>query len=591
MLPIIKKWLYSDMDIFMRELISNAHDAISKLKRLDNLGETNLPEDEQFKITVTLNREAKTIEITDNGLGMTDDEIDKYINQIAFSGAEEFIKKYESKNDEGQIIGHFGLGFYSAFMVAHKVEIDSLSYKTDAKACHWICDGGTEFEISQSDKSDRGTKITLHISEEHSEFLEDYKLRTIIKKYCDFLPVEIYFENTASKSEESTPINNTNPLWLKKANDCTQEEYEKFYTSVFMDFNKPLFWIHLNMDYPFRLKGILYFPKIAQEVSNMYGQIKLFCNQVFVADNVKEVIPEFLLQLKGVIDCPDLPLNVSRSFLQADEQVQKMSAYIIRKVADKLVSLAKDSREEYNNYWDSINQFIKYGCIVDPSFYEKCKDGILYKSIDNNHYTLDEYITKNEPILGSKQVVYASDSKVQSQHIKMYAEQNIDIISLETRIDIPFISSVEAAEEGISFLRIDSGLIDAIKQDDNIEIDENAIITAFKEVAGEEADVEMQGLKTEYLPAMMFLSEEDRRVQEMQALYGMAFQATEKSPKIVLNKANKMVQKLNSDINAQDKNLICQHILDLAELNYKGLESNRMEQFIQRNMEILNRII
>jgi molecular chaperone HtpG len=601
-LPIIKKWLYSDADIFVRELVSNAADAITKLNRLDGLGEANLSESEVFTIKIVLDKDARTIKFIDNGVGMTADEIKKYINQIAFSGAADFVNRYKENMDaEGEIIGHFGLGFYSAFMVADKVEIDSLSYKPGETAAHWLCEGGIEYEISAGSHNERGTVVTLHIGDDGEEFLEDYTLRRIIKKYCGFIPVEIYFENAAAKTHDKEPINNKSPLWLKKASEVSDDEYKKFYHQVFTDFNEPLFWIHLNMDYPFRLKGILYFPRLKHELESIEGQVKLYSNQVFVADNIKEVIPEFLLLLKGVMDCPDLPLNVSRSFLQNDGYVEKLSSYIVRKVADKLVSLSQNSRTEYNKYWDDINQFIKYGCVREPDFYEKCRDAVLYKSTNGEYFTLPEYIQRNEAKIGKK-IVYASSAKRQSQYIRLFEEQGVDIILLTTRLDAPFTTHIEAFEEGVSFARIDSELSEIMKgheeEKDKKEGKEEkdrkkGLVAKFKEAIGEKKlTVEVQNFKNEAIPAMIFMSEESRRVQEMGKIYGMKIGDGKADEKLVLNSANELVQLLSDgNLDEGDAKIICEHIWDMAALSHGNISPQRMEKFIQRNSLILREFV
>jgi len=601
-LPIIKKWLYSDADIFVRELVSNAADAITKLNRLDNLGEANLPEDEEFAIKIVLDKEARTIKFVDNGVGMTADEIKKYINQIAFSGATDFVNRYkENVDDSGEIIGHFGLGFYSAFMVADRVEIDSLSYRPDATAAHWLCEGGIEFEISAGQREERGTTVTLHIGDDGEEFLDDYTLRRIVKKYCGFIPVEIYFENAAAKTHDADPMNDKNPLWLKKASEVTDEQYKKFYNQVFMDFNEPLFWIHLNMDYPFRLKGILYFPRLKHELDSIEGQVKLFSNQVFVADNIKEVIPEFLLLLKGVMDCPDLPLNVSRSFLQNDGYVEKLSGYIVRKVADKLVSLSTNNREEYNKYWDDINQFIKYGCVREADFYEKCRDAVLYKTTGGEYFTLAEYIERNEEKIGKK-IVYANSAKRQSQYIRLFEEQGVDVILLTTRLDAPFTTHIEGMESGVSFARIDSELSEIMKgeaaeegkKETKEEKDKKkGLVAKFKEAIGIKGlNIEVQDFKNEGIPAMIFLSEESRRVQEMGRIYGMKIGDGKTDEKLVLNGANELVKLLaDGGLDGDDAKVICEHIWDMASLSHGHLPPERMEKFIERNSLILREFV
>ena len=469
--PIIKKWLYSDKDIFLRELVSNGCDAITKLKKLSNIGEAKIGEDEQLKVEVIVDKEAKTITISDNGIGMTAEEIDKYITQIAFSGASDFLEKYKEENEkDGGIIGHFGLGFYSAFMPSTSVLIDSLSYKEGSKPAKWFCDGSMEYDMTEGERTQRGTTITLFIAEDSKEFLEEYTVRQVLNKYCAFLPVEVYLTVVKEETEENKeneeikPINDTMPLWAKSPKDCTDEEYKQFYTKVFMDFNEPLFWIHLNVDFPFNLKGILYFPKLNHEFATNEGQIKLYNNQVFVADNVKEVIPEFLMLLKGTIDCPDLPLNVSRSFLQNDGYVKKISAHITKKVADKLCELFKKEREKFNLYWEDINMFIKYGCLRDEKFYEKVKDIMIYKDTEGNYLTLSEYIGEKE----DKTIYYVSDEAQQAQYVKMLKEQGINAVYLPTMIDTHFISFIEAKETGVKFMRVDANISDELTQNEEI---------------------------------------------------------------------------------------------------------------------------
>lgn len=538
--PIIKKWLYSDKDIFLRELVSNGCDAVTKLKKLASIGEAQIDENEKFKVTVSIFKDAKKLVISDNGIGMTAEEIDKYINQIAFSGASDFLSKYKEEDDKGsQIIGHFGLGFYSAFMVADSVEIDSLSYQDGAKAAKWTCDGSMEFDLTDGDRTERGTTITLNIAEDSEEFLEESTIRQILHKYCAFLPIEIYVEVPEDKHEdhcdcghdhdheheddtpsEPKPINNTTPLWMKKPSECTDEEYKEFYRNVFMDFNEPLFWIHLNVDYPFNLKGILYFPKINHEFAGQEGQIKLYNNQVFVADNVKEVIPEFLMLLKGVIDCPDLPLNVSRSFLQNDGYVKKISSHITKKVADKLTSIYNNERENYEKYWDYINIFIKYGCLRDEKFYEKVKDVIIYKDIDGKYLTLDEYLDGKE----EKDVYYVSDPQTQSQYINMFKNQGLNAVVLPSMMDTHFISLVEMKQTGVKFKRIDSAINDIsdnTEKDDSTKEQEEKLIEKFKnEIKDDTLKIEVQSLKDDSIPAVILLGEQSRRMQEMYKAYG-----------------------------------------------------------------------
>ena len=543
--PIIKKWLYSDKDIFIRELISNGCDAVSKHKRLVSLGET-AGDDKPYKITVAVSKKNKTLSFSDNGIGMTVDEIDKYINQVAFSGAEDFFNKYKDKMEESNdIIGHFGLGFYSAFMVSSNVEIDTLSFATGAKPIRWQSADGMQFEITEDGtRTERGTTITLTLAEDSEEFLDEYHLRSIIKKYCSFLPVEIYVENTdkleeeaekkaeeaAKKAEEGAdsetseeepkeeikpvPLNDTNPLWLKSPKDCTDEEYIKFYQQVFNVFDEPLFWIHLNVDYPFNLKGILYFPKLKNEFELVEGKVKLYNNQVFVADNIKEVIPEFLLLLKGVIDCPDLPLNVSRSFLQNDRDVSKISKHIVKKVADKLKSLCKNEREKYESFWDDIQVFIKYGCLKDEGFYDKIKEYILYKDLDGKYITLKDYLEYAKDKHENK-VFYVVDKEQQSQYIKLFKEYDLNAVILDCTIDNNFITFLEYKESGVRFKRIDSDLSDVLKDKDE-EKDEKAdeeIVNFFKEKIGDRVQkYSVESLKKEDTPAVILISEESRRM-------------------------------------------------------------------------------
>jgi len=624
-LPIIKKWLYSDSDIFVRELISNACDAITKFQKLVQIGEAQIDSDTKYSVKVVLDKENKTIKFIDNGIGMTADEIKQYITQIAFSGANDFINKYKDKMDESNdIIGHFGLGFYSAFMVADKVEINSLSYKEDAKAAKWICDGGIEFEMDESDKAERGTEITLYIGEDGKDFLNGYKIREILTKYCYFMPIEIFFEEEniidnnkeseensdiidgdkekneenkeSEKKEEPKPINNIMPLWLKQPKDCTDEEYKKFYHEVFTDFNEPLFWIHLNMDYPFRLKGILYFPKLKHELESIEGQVKLYNNQVFIADNIKEVIPEFLLLLKGTIDCPDLPLNVSRSFLQNDGYVTKMSSYITRKVADKINSLFKKDRSEFEKFWDDISPFIKYGCIREKDFYDKIKDSLLFKSINNNYVTLNEYLDKNKDKNENK-IFYVSNEQQQAQYIKMFKDTDMDAVILSTNLDNPFISYLESYSNNLKFLRIDSDISENLKssKETDKELTEK-LENLFKEnLDKKELKVKVESLKAENVSAVMQLSEQSRRMQEMSHMFGtadMGMFPTDET--LVLNSNNNVVKLLLEIKDNQDKKddvkMICEQIYDLAMMSHKPLEMEEMTKFIERSNKILEMI-
>ena len=611
--PIIKKWLYSDKDIFLRELVSNGCDAVTKLKKLASIGEAQIDENEKFKVTVSIFKDAKKLVISDNGIGMTAEEIDKYINQIAFSGASDFLSKYKEEDDKGsQIIGHFGLGFYSAFMVADSVEIDSLSYQDGAKAAKWICDGSMEFDLTDGDRTERGTSITLNIAEDSEEFLEESKIRQILHKYCAFLPIEIYVEVPEDKHEdhcdcghdhdheheddtpsEPKPINNTTPLWMKKPSECTDEEYKEFYRNVFMDFNEPLFWIHLNVDYPFNLKGILYFPKINHEFAGQEGQIKLYNNQVFVADNVKEVIPEFLMLLKGVIDCPDLPLNVSRSFLQNDGYVKKISSHITKKVADKLTSIYNNERENYEKYWDYINIFIKYGCLRDEKFYEKVKDVIIYKDIDGKYLTLNEYLDGKE----EKDVYYVSDPQTQSQYINMFKNQGLNAVVLPSMMDTHFISLVEMKQTGVKFKRIDSAINDIsdnTEKDDSTKEQEEKLIEKFKnEIKDDTLKIEVQSLKDDSIPAVILLGEQSRRMQEMYKAYGqqMAGMADMFHDEftLVLNSNNSLIKKIDT-LNDEDANLVIDHVYDLAKISHSPLPAEQMTKFIERSNKLLEKL-
>lgn len=611
--PIIKKWLYSDKDIFLRELVSNGCDAVTKLKKLASIGEAQIDENEKFKVTVSIFKDTKKLVISDNGIGMTAEEIDKYINQIAFSGASDFLSKYKEEDDKGsQIIGHFGLGFYSAFMVADSVEIDSLSYQDGAKAAKWTCDGSMEFDLTDGDRTERGTTITLNIAEDSKEFLEESTIRQILHKYCAFLPIEIYVEVPEDKHEdhcdcghdhdheheddtpsEPKPINNTTPLWMKKPSECTDEEYKEFYRNVFMDFNEPLFWIHLNVDYPFNLKGILYFPKINHEFAGQEGQIKLYNNQVFVADNVKEVIPEFLMLLKGVIDCPDLPLNVSRSFLQNDGYVKKISSHITKKVADKLTSIYNNERENYEKYWDYINIFIKYGCLRDEKFYEKVKDVIIYKDIDGKYLTLDEYLDGKE----EKDVYYVSDPQTQSQYINMFKNQGLNAVVLPSMMDTHFISLVEMKQTGVKFKRIDSAINDIsdnTEKDDSTKEQEEKLIEKFKnEIKDDTLKIEVQSLKDDSIPAVILLGEQSRRMQEMYKAYGqqvagMADMFHDEFT-LVLNSNNSLIKKIDT-LNDEDANLVIDHVYDLAKISHSPLPAEQMTKFIERSNKLLEKL-
>lgn len=602
--PIIKKWLYSDKDIFIRELISNGCDAVNKYKRLISMGETSGIQDENFKITVSVNKEKGTMSFSDNGIGMTEDEVKKYINQIAFSGAEDFVEKYKEKiGDQNDIIGHFGLGFYSAFMGADKVQIDTLSYIKDAEPVRWVCEEGTEFEITPSDsRTERGTTITLYINEDSKEFLEEHVTTGVIAKYCAFMPVEIYLEDECIEKKEDdnsvvSPINNTTPLWLKKPSECTDEEYKEFYKKVFRDFNEPLFWIHLNVDYPFNLKGILYFPKLKNEFELVEGEVKLFNNQVFVADNIKEVIPEFLLLLKGAIDCPDLPLNVSRSFLQNDKDVARISKHIIKKVADKLNSIFKNDREKYNEFWENIQIFIKYGCLREESFYDKVKESLIFKTIGDEYITLEDYLEKSKEKHENK-VFYVNDTEKQAQYINIFKEYDLDAVILNTPIDNNFISFLEYKDSKVKFTRVDSDLSEILKDKDesssNSEQKEK-IVELFKEKLGDKLKgYKVQSLKKEEIPAMVLTSEESRRMKEMQAQFGgmgMGDMNFEEERTLIINDKNAIIKKLleikDDDKKADTVNLICSQVADLALIGSQELDAEGIGEFIKRTNKLM----
>lgn len=644
--PIIKKWLYSDHDIFIRELVSNGCDAITKLKKLDIMGEYELPDDNKFKITVTADSKAKTLTFTDNGIGMTYDEVNEYINQIAFSGAQKFVEMYKDKTNEDQIIGHFGLGFYSAFMVADKVTIDSLSYKEGSTAVHWESEGGLEFDMEDGTKESRGTTITLYLNEDCLEFSNEYKVKEILNKYCSFMPVEIFFENAGAEPEYETinedeikdtdtviehihtdekteevenedgtketkvvtpasdkakilkrpvPINDTTPLWAKHPNECTDDEYKEFYRKVFNDYTDPLFWIHLNMDYPFNLKGILYFPHYNNKYDTMEGTIKLYNNQVFIADNIKEVIPEYLLLLKGVIDCPDLPLNVSRSALQNDGFVKKISDYISKKVADKLSGMCKTDKESYEKYWDDINPFIKYGCLRDEKFAEKMNDYIIFKNIDNKYITLPEALEENKE-KHENTIFYATDVVLQSQYINMFKEQGIDVLVMNSTIDEPFINHLESKNEGVKFLSIDSDITDAFKEEVNDDDEEfkktsDELSDIFKKTLNKDTlNVKVEKLKDESISSVITLNEESKRMQQMMKVYGM----TDMNPAmfesgitLTLNANNDLVKYVLNHKDDENTEMICKQLYDLALISHKQLSADEMTNFIKRSNDIM----
>ncbi len=600
--PIIKKWLYSDKDIFIRELISNGCDAVNKYKKLISLGEAKGNTDENYKIKVSIDKENSALIFEDNGIGMTAEEVEKYINQVAFSGAEDFFNTYKDKmNEENDIIGHFGLGFYSSFMVSKKVQIDTLSYKENATPVRWVSEDGLEFELTQSDNREtRGTTITLFLADDSKEFLEEYTVRNIIDKYCSFLPVDIYLETIKTEETkedevvDTTPINDTNPLWLKAPKDCTDEEYKEFYRKVFKTFDEPLFWIHLNVDYPFNLKGILYFPKLKNEFELIEGKVKLYNNQVFVADNIKEVIPEFLLLLKGVIDCPDLPLNVSRSFLQNDRDVSKISKHIVKKVADKLKSLYKNERENYEKFWDDIQVFIKFGCLKDESFYDKVKDSILFKTINSQYITLNDYL-ENCKEKHENKVFYVSNEEQQSQYIKLFKDYGLDAVILDSTIDNHFISMIEFKNQGVHFNRIDADLSDILKENDNEDNKEirTDIENLFKDVIGDRINnYSVESLKSEDTPAIILISEQSRRMAEMRSQFaGMDFgMSFEEEKTLVINNNSSIVKKLVSLKDDESKkeqiSLICNQIVDIALLSNKELD-----EFIKRNNQLMSMVI
>ena len=659
--PIIKKWLYSDHDIFIREVVSNACDAITKLKKLDLMSETSLPDDYKAKIEVEVNPEDKTITFTDNGLGMTADEVKEYINQIAFSGAADFLEKYKDKANEEQIIGHFGLGFYSVFMVADSAEIHTLSYKEGSEAVHWESDGGLTFEMGPSDKDTVGTRIILHLNEDSYEFANEYRVREVLDKYCSFMPVEIFLTKANAEPEYETipseevteedtvieeiveepkeddkkegeeakepvkktkilkrpvSISDTHPLWAKHPNECTEEEYKTFYRKVFNDYREPLFWIHLNMDYPFNLKGILYFPKVNLEYENVEGMIKLYNNQVFIADNIKEVIPEFLMLLKGVIDCPDLPLNVSRSALQNDGFVKKISDYITKKVADKLSGMCKTDRENYEKYWDDISPFIKFGCIKDSKFAEKLKDYVLFKDLDDKYSTLKEYLeTIPEPEVEAevveegkedeksseateapkKIVYYVTDLQQQSQYVKMFREQDMNAVVLLHNIDQPFVSALEAGDDDVKFQRIDADLTDAFKEEgdeEKLKEDTEILKELFRKATGkDQLEVKVEKLKNDKVSSMITLSEEARRMQDMMKMYsanGMGgMELPDVGQTLVLNANNDLVQYLLANKDGEHSDMFCKQLYDLAMISHQPLQADKMTEFINRSNEIM----
>lgn len=662
--PIIKKWLYSDHDIFVREMVSNGCDAITKLRKLEVMGDYTFPENYKAKIEVIVNPEKKTLKFVDNGIGMTADEVEEYITQIAFSGATEFLEKYKDKTTDDQMIGHFGLGFYSAFMVADEVHIDTLSYKEGSEPVHWTCDGGTEYELVEGSKTEPGTEITLFLNEESVEFANEYRMREVIEKYCSFMPVDIYLskedapqeyetideadlrdddvvvehihedakteekenENGEKEIVEVSPakdkvkinkrpvsLSDTKPLWTKHPNECTDEEYKEFYRKVFMDYKEPLFWIHLNMDYPFNLKGILYFPKINTEYDSIEGTIKLYNNQVFIADNIKEVIPEFLLLLKGVIDCPDLPLNVSRSALQNDGFVRKISEYITKKVADKLTGMCKTDRESYEKYWDDISPFIKFGCIKDTKFADKMSDYVLFKNLDGKYLTLKDCIEENKAAEEEEKpaeteekkeieenaeekpstvIYYVTDEVQQSQYINMFKEAGKDAVILKHNIDTPFISHLEQKDQNLKFKRIDADLTEELREEGTADEETVKSLTDLfrKNLNKEKLEVRVEKLKNENVAAMITLSEESRRMQDMMKMYnmyGMDSSMFGGGETLVLNANHPLVKFLVDSSEASQVPVICEQLYDLAMLSHKQLSPEEMTKFVQRSNEIL----
>ncbi|MBP3541988.1 MAG: molecular chaperone HtpG [Clostridia bacterium] len=590
-MPIIKRWLYSDKDIFVREMVSNGCDAITKEKLLH-------PSEADYRVTVTLDKAAQEIRFSDNGIGMTAEEVEKYINQVAFSGAEEFLKNYEG-DAKGGIIGHFGLGFYSAFMVADKVTIHTLSGQEGAQPVRWISEDGMAFTMEDGDRNERGTDIILHISEEEKEFLDEFRLREVLKRYCGFMATPVYFDVVKEETGEDAPakepelINATPALWLKMPKDCTDEEYKSFYKEVFHVYEDPLFYVHLNVDYPFNLKGILYFPKLTQDFGTREGQIKMFSGQVFVADNIKEVIPEFLMLLKGVIDCPDLPLNVSRSFLQNDGYVKKLSAYITRKVADKLTGLFNTERENYQTYWDDIHPFVKYGCLRDNKFFDQVKDTLMFKTIGGQYLTLQEYLSKNEGRLGKK-VIYTNDATRQAASVSMYTDDNIDVVVLDTLIDLNFLSFMEysAGVEGLQFVRVDADSETFRKEmtdEEKKQAEESAASLAdlFKAATGNDTlTLKLESLKDEALPAMLVQDEQGRRFSEMGRIYGQDFKLPEQLT-LVLNSENAVVKSLTKSADEEKNQLLAAHIYDLARMSTRPLEKDEITTFLSRSNKLL----
>ncbi len=596
--PVIKKWLYSEKDIFLRELVSNATDAITKLKRLQSLGET--PETEEpFRVDVVLDKTAKTLTVEDNGIGMTEEELKKYICSIALSGAVDFIQKYESSEDgeKSGIIGHFGLGFYSAFMVSDRVEIFTRSY-TGAPAVHWSCDGDGAYELEAGEREKRGTEVVLHIADDETEYLDSGKIREMLRKYCSFMPVEIYFDDGSEKKEgeKEEPVNDTTPLWQKNPADCTDEEYKDFYQKVFADYREPLFWIHINADYPLNFKGILYFPRLATNYDSLEGQVKLYYNQVFVADNIKEVIPEYLLMLKGVLDCPELPLNVSRSYLQTNTYVAKVSAHIVKKVADKLKSLCRDERERYEKVFDDIKTFVEYACIRDGKFYDRVKESLLLKLTDGTHVTIDEYLDKAKETHENK-IYYTTDPSVQAQYIALYRAEGIDVAHFDSLVDTQFAACVESHREGVKFIRVDADL-SSLSKGENAEENET-LRTLFRKVSGnEKLNVKFEALKNAAIPAVLNVSEESRRMEDMMKMYRMSGGADfgESFPldmTLVLNTASPLISKLAAmdGSDAEGAENYASYIYRLSLLSLRKFTSEEMEKFLKDSYKMLDELM
>lgn len=596
--PVIKKWLYSEKDIFLRELVSNATDAITKLKRLQSLGET--PETEEpFRVDVVLDKTAKTLTVEDNGIGMTEEELKKYICSIALSGAVDFIQKYESSEDgeKSGIIGHFGLGFYSAFMVSDRVEIFTRSY-SGAPAVHWSCDGDGAYELEAGEREKRGTEVVLHIADDETEYLDSGKIREMLRKYCSFMPVEIYFDDGSEKKEgeKEEPVNDTTPLWQKNPADCTDEEYKDFYQKVFADYREPLFWIHINADYPLNFKGILYFPRLATNYDSLEGQVKLYYNQVFVADNIKEVIPEYLLMLKGVLDCPELPLNVSRSYLQTNTYVAKVSAHIVKKVADKLKSLCRDEWERYEKVFDDIKTFVEYACIRDGKFYDRVKESLLLKLTDGTHVTIDEYLDKAKETHENK-IYYTTDPSVQAQYIALYRAEGIDVAHFDSLVDTQFAACVESHREGVKFIRVDADL-SSLSKGENAEENET-LRTLFRKVSGnEKLNVKFETLKNAAIPAVLNVSEESRRMEDMMKMYRMSGGADfgESFPldmTLVLNTASPLISKLAAmdGSDAEGAENYASYIYRLSLLSLRKFTSEEMEKFLKDSYKMLDELM